>query len=141
LESGIDDTRNIARVAVQMLADGCSMPLNDGIAAEHAVEWRAFPAGKKGRASAKGAPAARASSPAPAPAAAATESSALPGTPPLRVPARAKGSTRKERSELRTAARAALRPDDRRASTDEAPPSMRKGLIPSAAALESLFSK
>lgn len=30
--SGLDDTRNIARIAARMLADGCSMPVNDGLA-------------------------------------------------------------------------------------------------------------
>lgn len=141
-----------------MLADGCSMPLNDGVADEHAVEWRAFPTGKKSRAAAKGALAARARTPDATTAAATRDGTAppsnvasdvasvasngaLPGTPPV-VPSRAKGSTRKERSEVRAAARAAQRPEGSRTnSADEAPPSIRKGFIPSAAALEGMFSK
>ena len=45
--SGIDDTRNIARIATKMLKDGCTMPLNDGTNLEHAVSWRPYSA--KGR--------------------------------------------------------------------------------------------
>jgi inhibitor of KinA sporulation pathway (predicted exonuclease) len=38
--SGIDDSRNIARIASILLKDGCVMPLNDGLAEEVAVSWR-----------------------------------------------------------------------------------------------------
>jgi hypothetical protein len=38
--SGLDDTRNIARIAQQMLRDGSTMPLNDGLAAGVAVAWK-----------------------------------------------------------------------------------------------------
>ena len=38
--SGIDDTRNIARIARRMLEDGCDVPFNDGLADDVAVRWR-----------------------------------------------------------------------------------------------------
>ena len=48
--SGIDDTRNIARIATCMLQDGCNVPFNDGLAEEYSVKWR-IPRGqrKKGK--------------------------------------------------------------------------------------------
>ena len=38
--SGIDDTRNIARIAQRLLRDGSTAALNDGLTPEHAVAWR-----------------------------------------------------------------------------------------------------
>jgi len=57
--SGIDDTRNIARIAQRLLLDGCGMPLNDGLAPDLAVHWSA-PKRHKGRTPGKAAVAARA---------------------------------------------------------------------------------
>ena len=37
--SGIDDARNIARLAVCLLNDGCRMPLNDGLDDQFSVHW------------------------------------------------------------------------------------------------------
>ena len=37
--SGIDDARNIARLAVCLLQDGCRMPLNDGLEDQFSVHW------------------------------------------------------------------------------------------------------
>jgi hypothetical protein len=153
VHSGIDDTRNIARVASRMLADGCSMPLNDGVADEHAVAWRPFSGGrKKARAAApKSTVATRARAPAAAASATApvsledgassdaSNASSQSGAAPQELAGGSKGSTRSEKSKLRGAARAARRLST--ANSEEEPPSMRKGHIPSAASLESMFRR
>jgi len=55
--SGIDDSRNIARIASLLLRDGCTMPINDGLAEDMAVAWRW---NRRKKSSSKGSLAARA---------------------------------------------------------------------------------
>ena len=38
--SGIDDSRNIARIAIALASNNAVLRLNDGLAADHSVNWR-----------------------------------------------------------------------------------------------------